>query len=98
MNKIISIIGLGYVGLPLAIEFGKKFSTIGYDIDLTRIKELKKQIDRTNEVETIDFKSSNKLNFTNNVNDLKEANIFIITVPTPIDKSKAPDLNLKKSN
>ena len=93
MNNIISIIGLGYVGLPLAIEFGKKFKTIGYDIDINRVNELKKSIDKTNEVEIEDFKKSKNLNFSNNISDLKKANIFIITVPTPIDDSKAPDLN-----
>lgn len=93
MKNIISIIGLGYVGLPLAIEFGKKFKTVGFDIDKNRINELKNGIDKTNEVEISDFKKAKNLNFSNNINDLKSSNIFIVTVPTPIDDSKTPDLN-----
>lgn len=98
----IAIIGLGYVGLPLAIEFGKKFKVLGFDIDKSRIEDLILRKDRTNEadVEGLDLamnlakKNENVgLTFTCDRNDLKSSNIFIVTVPTPINKYKAPDLN-----
>ncbi|MDC1424493.1 nucleotide sugar dehydrogenase [Gammaproteobacteria bacterium] len=89
----ISVIGLGYVGLPLAIEFGKKFETIGYDINQQRIEELSKGIDNTLEVESDDFLSSKFLCFTNKIDELKKSNIFIVTVPTPINDKKEPDLS-----
>jgi UDP-N-acetyl-D-galactosamine dehydrogenase len=91
MQKI-AVIGLGYVGLPLAVEFGKKIDVIGFDIDLQRIEELKKGLDRTREIETHEFKESTKLIFTANLEALREASIFIITVPTPVDEFKTPDL------
>jgi UDP-N-acetyl-D-galactosamine dehydrogenase len=91
MNKI-AIIGLGYVGLPLAVEFGKHFETIGFDIHQTRIDELKTGYDRTLESDKESILSSNHLTFTNQLDDLKAANIFIVTVPTPIDKNNKPDL------
>ena len=88
----IAIIGLGYVGLPLAVEFGKKYTTIGFDISESRIEELKNGIDRTLEIDSNLLKSATQLKFSGNVDDLKNADIFIITVPTPIDKNKRPDL------
>ena len=91
MNKI-AIIGLGYVGLPLAVEFGKHFETIGFDIHQTRIDELKTGYDRTLESDKESILSSSHLTFTNQIAELKTANIFIITVPTPIDKNNKPDL------
>ena len=91
-NKKIAVIGLGYVGLPLAIEFGKYFDVIGFDINLKRVSELKKGIDRTLEASTNQIKSSNGLVFTSNIDDLIDSNVFIVTVPTPIDEFKAPDL------
>ena len=91
-NLKIAIIGLGYVGLPLAIEFGKKRSVIGFDIEKKRITELKSGYDRNLEASSRDFKNIKKLYFTNSHNDLKFANCYIITVPTPISKSKKPDL------
>jgi UDP-N-acetyl-D-galactosamine dehydrogenase len=96
-NKI-AIIGLGYVGLPLAMEFGKKFSVVGFDIDAVRIKELYGGHDRTGEANIEQLKavsSSNSsigLTFSSDTEDLKAANIYIVTVPTPIDQFKAPDL------
>jgi UDP-N-acetyl-D-galactosamine dehydrogenase len=92
MSKI-AIIGLGYVGLPLAVEFGKHFETIGFDIHQTRIDELKTGYDRTLESDKVSILSSSQLTFTNQLDDLKEANIFIVTVPTPIDKNNKPDLS-----
>src|SRR3990170_7592107 len=91
MEKI-GIIGLGYVGLPLAVEFGKVLSVVGFDINKERINELKKGIDRTREVEHDELKRSSKLMFSSSVEDLREVNYFIVTVPTPIDAFKNPDL------
>lgn len=91
MEKI-SIIGLGYVGLPLAVEFGKKLSVVGFDINQDRIAELRKGHDRTLEVEPEELKSSQGLTFSSETNDLKDVNYFIITVPTPVDEFKTPDL------
>ena len=97
----IAIIGLGYVGLPLAIEFGKKFKVLGFDINQSRIEELNLLTDRTNEADLVGMKNAMELaksnadlglNFSANVEDLKNYNIFIVTVPTPIDQFKAPDL------
>ena len=89
----ICIIGLGYVGLPLAIEFGKIYNTIAYDISSSRINQLNKKIDVTNEIKFSDFKLSKKIFFTNSFKDLKNVDIFIVTVPTPIDKKNKPNLN-----
>lgn len=103
-KSIIGVIGLGYVGMPLAVEFGKKYRTIGYDISSVRIDELSKATDRTGEVkenvlEELLFEDVSKLlnkknGFlpTNDHSDLLSCNIFIVTVPTPIDASKRPDL------
>jgi UDP-N-acetyl-D-galactosamine dehydrogenase len=91
-EKKIAIIGLGYVGLPLAVEFGKHFKVIGFDINPKRVIELKNFIDVTKEVEENQFKLSTNLNFSDSIEDLKSCNVYIITVPTPIDKFKAPDL------
>jgi UDP-N-acetyl-D-galactosamine dehydrogenase len=97
----IAIIGLGYVGLPLAIEFGKKYKVLGFDINRLRIDELKLVQDRTNEADLVslqyamDLAKSNSnlgINFSDNVEDLKQYNIFIVTVPTPVNQFKAPDL------
>lgn len=88
----IAIIGLGYVGLPLAVEFGKQYQTIGFDINLFRIDELKSGIDNTQEVEAEELKSVSKLSFTSAPDDIRQANVYIVTVPTPIDKHKRPDL------
>jgi UDP-N-acetyl-D-galactosamine dehydrogenase len=91
-NKKIAIIGLGYVGLPLAVEFGKKNPTIGFDINVERIKELSYYIDKTLETTADEIKNSKFLTFTSLIEEIKECNIFIVTVPTPINQFKAPDL------
>lgn len=91
MDKI-GIIGLGYVGLPLAVEFGKVIDVIGFDINRQRIEELRKGHDRTREVEPEELKNSTKLGFSSDISDLKDVNYFIVTVPTPVDKFKKPDL------
>ena len=90
----IAIIGLGYVGLPLAVAFGKYFKTIGFDINKKRISSLKKNIDLNKEVDVEDFKKSTYINFTYSLNKIKESNIYIISVPTPIYKNKNPDLRI----
>lgn len=98
LKKIkIAVIGQGYVGLPLAVEFGKKYPTLGFDINQTRIDELKKGIDHTNESTPEQLGNIKQLTFSKNINDIKECNIFIVTVPTPIDKFKIPDLNPLRS-
>ncbi|MCF0053975.1 nucleotide sugar dehydrogenase [Dyadobacter sp. LJ53] len=91
-NKTICVIGLGYVGLPLAVEFGKIFETIGLDIDQQRINELINHFDRTLEVDADGLKAAVKLRFTADPNDIQQASIFIITVPTPVDQFNNPDL------
>ena len=88
----IGIIGLGYVGLPLAVEFGKILSVIGFDINTERIEELKRGYDRTREVEPEELLKSKHLTYSSVVGDLKEASYYIVTVPTPIDEFKKPDL------
>ena len=90
--KKIAIIGLGYVGLPLAIEFGKKRDVIGFDINKDRIDLLRNNTDPTLEITKKEFTEAIYLKFTTNVEHLKVCNIFIVTVPTPIDKHKRPDL------
>lgn len=92
MANNIAIIGLGYVGLPLAVEFGKKFDTVGFDISQTRVNELRKNIDRTLETTENEIIEAQKLSFSTNTEDIKDCNIFIVTVPTPIDKYKKPNL------
>ena len=87
----VCVIGLGYVGLPILINLSKKFKTIGYDINKQRIKDLKKGKDLFNEFTKKTLKKS-KINFTDSINSIKRSNLFIITVPTPINKRKQPDL------
>lgn len=91
-NIKIAIIGLGYVGLPLAVEFGKKYQVVGFDINSKRIYELRGGKDSTNEVEPKEFEQSRGLTFTDQPEDIKDCNIYIVTVPTPIDQYKKPDL------
>lgn len=88
----IAIIGLGYVGLPLAVEFGKKVSVVGFDISSKRIEELKNGQDHTLEVSPNELQQASQLTFTCDLEKLKECNFFIVTVPTPIDDYKQPDL------
>ena len=93
LDKVrIAIIGLGYVGLPLAVEFGKKYSVLGFDINQARVDELLCGNDSTLEVSDTDLAMADKLTYSSNKADLAEANIYIVTVPTPIDESNAPDL------
>ena len=83
-SLIISIVGLGYVGLPLAVEFGKKYNTIAYDINQNRINELLNGLDSTGEITKRNLQSSIRLSITNKLQDLSSCNVFIISVPTPI--------------
>ena len=96
-NVHIAVIGQGYVGLPLAIAFGKKYPTIGFDINLSRIDNLKKGVDHTNEASQQQLTRTSKLVFSSNINDIKECTFYIVTVPTPIDEFKTPDLTLLKA-
>lgn len=91
-NKKIAIIGLGYVGLPLAVEFGKVRSVLGFDINESRIQELQAGKDSTLEVTSKDLANATHLRYSSNMSELRECGIFIVTVPTPIDKANRPDL------
>ncbi len=91
-SVVLALIGLGYVGLPLAVEFGKKYQVIGFDINEKRIDELKKGNDRTLEVTREELAEADKLFYTSEFKDLQKANVFVVTVPTPVDDFKVPDL------
>jgi UDP-N-acetyl-D-galactosamine dehydrogenase len=91
-NTVIAIIGLGYVGMPLAVEFGKKYPTIGFDISRRRILELRQGVDLTLEATRDELEAAERLVFSTDFQDLRRASVYIITVPTPIDKNKQPDL------
>jgi UDP-N-acetyl-D-galactosamine dehydrogenase len=88
----IGVIGLGYVGLPLAVEFGKHFITVGFDTNQKRVQELNLGYDNTEELGTDEIHLSNKLSITSDINKIKACNIYIVTVPTPVDINKQPDL------
>jgi UDP-N-acetyl-D-galactosamine dehydrogenase len=92
-SKKIAVIGLGYVGLPLACAFAKKYDVIGFDINESRITDLSNNIDKTREVSIEQLQNIQRLIFTSKTDDLKTANIFIITVPTPIDENNLPDMS-----
>ena len=91
-NPRICIIGLGYVGLPLAVEFGKLYQTIGFEINIERVEELQKGIDATLEVDAELLQQAKNLSYTYNIEDIKKSDVYVVTVPTPIDKHKNPDL------
>ena len=99
MNYEIAIIGLGYVGLPLAVEFSKKYKTYGFDINHLRVEDLRKNIDETKEISEKTLRDLQKvsphkgLEITSKIDDIKHCNFYIITVPTPVDKNKRPDLS-----
>ena len=96
-NTTIGVVGLGYVGLPLAIEFGRKYRTTGFDISRKRTEELKSGNDSTGEVDATEFAKSEMLSYTNDVRELKGSDVFVIAVPTPIDSNNRPDLTAIKS-
>lgn len=89
----LAVIGLGYVGLPLAVAFGRKMSVVGYDINAERIRELKSGVDRTLEVSAEDLGASTGLVYTDNLQEVADCNVYIITVPTPIDTARRPDFD-----
>ncbi len=89
----IALIGLGYVGLPLSVAFGRRQSVVGFDVNATRIKELREGVDHTHEVEPDELAGARQLSFTDRVEDIADCNVFIVTVPTPIDRFKRPDLS-----
>lgn len=89
----IAIIGLGYVGLPLAVEFGKRYDTLGFDINQARIEELRAGRDSTLEVDAGELAAAGRLRFSSAVDDMRACNVYIVTVPTPIDAAKRPDLD-----
>ena len=97
----IAVIGLGYVGLPLAVEFAKKYSVVGFDINSRRVKELMKGFDHTLEIEEVQLKKvlseiagDEGLFCSDDISDIRSCNFFIVTVPTPTDKHNNPDLHL----
>ena len=91
-NPTIAVIGLGYVGLPLALAFSKIYKTIGYDTNVDRIEELGAGFDRTGEADQQELQASGLLSYSINTDDILDADIYIVTVPTPVDKYKRPDL------
>lgn len=91
-NLKVAVIGLGYVGLPLAVEFGKKRSVVGFDINQKRIMALQSGFDHTLEIDNSELLSASLLSFSHQISDLKKCNVFIVTVPTPIDEYRRPDL------
>ena len=91
-NPTLCVIGLGYVGLPLAVEFGKKVTTIGFDINQHRIDELRRGVDHTLELDSAELAEAKSLRYTTHEDDIKACDVYIVTVPTPINESKQPDL------
>lgn len=91
-NVRIAVVGLGYVGLPLAVEFGKKFDTVGFDIKKDRLEQLRKGVDLTLETSGDDLAAATKLRYSATLDDLRDRDVFIVTVPTPVDKYNNPDL------
>ena len=83
-----AVIGLGYVGLPLTVELAKKYPVVGFDIDRTRVEQLQRGIDITGEITSDKLSASENYNLTSNTKDLKDINVFIVTVPTPVDNNK----------
>ncbi|WP_409011843.1 nucleotide sugar dehydrogenase [Aeromonas salmonicida] len=96
-NTKVAVIGLGYVGLPLAVEFGKKISTVGFDINAKRVGELQGFVDHTLEVTTEELKNSEYLDVTNVLDDIRDCNVYIVTVPTPVTEYKTPDMEPVKA-
>ena len=89
----LGVVGLGYVGLPLAVAFGRRMNVVGFDIDAGRVDELRRGLDRTLEVPADDLRSTKSLSYTDRLEDLRGCNVYIITVPTPIDSARQPDFD-----
>src|SRR5688572_32930171 len=90
-NKTLAVIGLGYVGLPIALEFAKKIKVIGFDINADRVKMMQNKIDPSQELDQSAFDNCD-IEFTNDLDILRKANFFIVAVPTPVDEHNVPDL------
>jgi len=93
MNEVVAVVGLGYVGLPLAVEFGKKFETIGYDLSETKIESYRKFCDPTGEVSGEDLKAATRLTVTTDPSHLSRADFIIVAVPTPVNEAHIPDFS-----
>jgi UDP-N-acetyl-D-galactosamine dehydrogenase len=91
MSQVVGVVGLGYVGLPLAVEFGKRLDTIGFDISAAKIAAYRQHVDPTGEVSSADLKASTRLQFTSNPPELARADIVIVAVPTPVNEARLPD-------
>lgn len=89
----IAVIGLGYVGLPLAVEFGKQFKTVGFDVNASRISALQDCVDATREVTAEEMRAADQLSFTADLDDIRDCTVYVVTVPTPVDAFKTPDLS-----
>src|SRR5690554_3433717 len=96
--KKIAVVGLGYVGLPLAVAFGEKREVVGFDINAGRIAELKDGVDFTREVSREELAAANKLSFTDSLDGIADCQVYIVTVPTPIDEFKTPDRKSTRLN
>ncbi len=94
VRRKIAVVGLGYVGLPLAVELGKRYPTVGFDVKKSRIEELQRGVDRTGEIENGELKKAVHLKFTTEIEQTRDCNYYIVAVPTPIDAHKKPDLSL----
>ncbi|MCB0182502.1 MAG: Vi polysaccharide biosynthesis UDP-N-acetylglucosamine C-6 dehydrogenase TviB, partial [Anaerolineae bacterium] len=92
MQPVIAVIGLGYVGLPLAVEFASKYDVLGFDVKAERIAQLRAGHDETLEVPESELADASRLRFTDDPSELSQATVFVVTVPTPIDDAKRPDL------
>ena len=92
-NAKIAVIGLGYVGLPLAVEFGKQFDTVGFDIRSIRVEQLRSGVGHTQETSAAELAEASRLSYTDDLQALRDCTVFIVTVPTPIDSAKRPDLS-----
>ncbi|MDX1528778.1 MAG: Vi polysaccharide biosynthesis UDP-N-acetylglucosamine C-6 dehydrogenase TviB, partial [Gammaproteobacteria bacterium] len=89
----LAVVGLGYVGLPLAAAFGRQMDVIGFDINAARVTELREGVDRTLELSTEELKGATRLRYTDQLEELRGSNVYIITVPTPIDSARRPDFD-----
>ena len=97
MSRVVAVVGLGYVGLPLAVEFGKRMRTIGYDRSSERVEAIRRDVDRTGELGADELRGATKLNVTADAAALKDADFVIVAVPTPVDAARKPDLELLRS-
>ena len=92
-HKVLAVIGLGYVGLPLAVEFGKKYTTIGFDLSEAKIAAYRKGFDPTGEVRAEDLQAASGLSFTSDAAELRKADFIVVAVPTPVDEAHQPDFS-----